>query len=216
MERVASAMMPIDLARAVVHVADQRMTEVLEMPAHLVQPASLRLGQHQRAAIDARAREQPVARDGRYAFTALAARDRMFDRSGCRRRAPHQRQVTLLHPVVLERLREHGRRVAGSREHQRAARAAIQAVYGMYALSERIAHAKQRDVPVVVPTAMHEQPGRLVRDHDVGIDVQEVDAGLAHEPKQPSSICTEPFGSAWTVVQLAGHSSIVVGLALLS
>jgi hypothetical protein len=39
-------------------------------------------------------------------------------------------------------------------------------------LADRVAHAKHRDVVVVVPTAMHEQAGRFVGDHQMFVDVQ--------------------------------------------
>jgi hypothetical protein len=59
-----------------------------------------------------------------------------------------------------------------------AARSAVEPVNGMDPLADRIPHAKESHVVVVIPTAVDEQPRRLVRHDDVLIHEEKLDRGL--------------------------------------
>jgi hypothetical protein len=51
-------------------------------------------------------------------------------------------------------------------------------------LAQRIADAEERHVVVVVPAPVDEQPRGLVRDDDVRVDEEKIDAG--HRAPSPS------------------------------
>ena len=69
---VARAVVPVDRARAVVHVADDRMADVMEVTPDLVQPPGLGLREHEGAAVDGRPAEATKARHRRDALAPFA------------------------------------------------------------------------------------------------------------------------------------------------
>src|SRR5207244_1155123 len=109
-----------------VHVADERMIDVTQVTPYLMETPTLGEREDERAAIDRRAREEPEARDRGDARSVLALRDRMVDRPLGGRSAANEREVLLLDGVLLEALRERGRRLARPREDERAARPAVE------------------------------------------------------------------------------------------
>ena len=76
MQAVARAVVPVGRTRAVIHVADDRMADVMEVAADLVQPPGLGLREHERAAVDGRPREATKARHRGDALAPLAPGDR--------------------------------------------------------------------------------------------------------------------------------------------
>jgi hypothetical protein len=64
-----------------------------------------------------------------------------------------------------------------AREDEHAARRAIEPMHDVDVRADGVADAKERDVIVVVPAAMDEQPRRLVGDDEIFVREQELDAG---------------------------------------
>ena len=103
MEGILRTIVPIDLARTVVHVADQWVIDVPQMPAHLVQAPCLGHRLDQRTAIHGGARDESESRERRNAIAGLLLGNGMVDGAGQGRRATDERQVALLDATLFER-----------------------------------------------------------------------------------------------------------------
>lgn len=175
METILRAVAPIDSARAVTHVADERVMDVLQVTTHLVEPPCLRPRLHEGAAIDRRAPHHTKRRHRRDARRALRARDGVVDEAFVRRPAAHQRPIDLLHVACFKEPAELRSRLPIPSEDKRPAGAPVEPMHGEHmAPPERIAHPEQRHIIVIVPAPMHEQTRRLVHDHEVLIDEEEL------------------------------------------
>ena len=118
--------------------------------------------------------------DSGHALAAFALGDRMVDGPVVGRAPSHESQVALLHLAELERTHQARGDFSRAGKYQRAARPAIQAMNGVDMFADCVPDAKHRDVVVIGPAAVDEEPGGLVRDHDVIVDVEEVDGRGRH------------------------------------
>ena len=137
----------------------------------------LRPREDERAAVDRRSRDDAVAGPRLHAWAGLALRDRVVDEVvlGVGDEPADERDVLLLDGPGLEGGRERPRGLDMTGEHERAARAAIQPVERVNVLADGVPDAEHRDVVVVVPATMNQEPGRLVRHDDVVVDVEQRD-----------------------------------------
>ena len=177
MEIGRRAVVPVDDAGPVFHVADERMIDVAQVTPDLMEPPRLGDGLDQGAPVDRGSPDAPEARDRRHAWSTFLLLDGMIDDPGLGWYAADEGKVTFLDLALLEGLGEARRGVAIARERQGAAGAAIESVHGVHVLAQRVADAEESDVVVVVPTAMHEQPRGLVDHHHVRIDVEPFGSG---------------------------------------
>ena len=113
---VGRAVVAVDLAGPVVHVAHKRMPEVAQVPPDLMPSTRLGHGKDQRAAIDGGPRDQGEVGDGGDARAAFAFRgwgDRSFPIPAG---DPRTRASTACRLTRFERQREGRRRLSGTRE----------------------------------------------------------------------------------------------------
>jgi len=143
------------------------------VPPHLVQSAGLWLRLDERTSIHRRAGNETKSRDGRHARSAFALWNRVVDHALRRWTSAHEREIALFDQAAIERAREMRRSRLRSCEHEGAARSAIEPVHRIHVTPDRVAHAKHRDVVVVIPPAVDEQARRFVGHDDVRVDVEE-------------------------------------------
>ncbi len=208
MKVVRRAVVPIDGARPVLHVADERVVDMAHVAPHLMQTAGLGERLYERASVDGRAADETKAREGRDARAVFGFGHGVIDDPRLRRRAAHESEITLLHSAVLDGARELCRGDGVAREQQRAARSAIEPVDRMHVVAaEGVTHAEEGDIVVVVPPAVDEQTGRLVHHHENVVDVENLDRSI---------ICGRPsagllqgrrfgFGASFGTVKNLGH-----------
>jgi len=151
---------PVVLAFAVADVADQRMAEVLEMAADLVEAAGPRADLDQGVALEGR--KAAVFGDGGDPRSSQRARDGMVDHPCLRRNAAHQGEIALLHLAGLQLRLELSGCAGIEGEEQRAARRPVEAMHRVDAPAHQIADALQRHDSVLRRSPVHGQARRLV------------------------------------------------------
>jgi hypothetical protein len=174
---VCRAIVPIDLPGAMRNVTDEWMVDVTEMAPYLMQTPRLGDGEDERTSVDGRTRDAPEARHGGDAGAAFFLRNRVIDDPAVGRGPSNQRDVLLFDAAILECPRKARGRFASPREEKCAARAAIESMHRVDLLAERVSYTEESHVIVVVPAAMNEKAGRLVRHDDVRVDEKELDRG---------------------------------------
>src|SRR5439155_572763 len=163
-------------AATVHHVADQRVTDMLEVNADLVRAPRFQPAFDQRRAAEAlqdakrSARRLAAVRYRHANPRADVAAHRGIDHSARRRIALHDREVHAAHRPIGELLREVGLRGYGFRHHQQAARVLVETVddagpwYSGQGRRMRQQRVEKRAVRLA-RARMHDQARRLV-DHD--------------------------------------------------
>lgn len=125
----------IDLTLAVPNIADNRMTEMLEVVAYLMPPSGQRPGSHERPAPAVSDRLENCYRG--HATATLLAGQGMIEVARFCHRAAHKRQVLFHNLPTLELLLHAASSVGVKRKQQYAAGAAIQSVHCMHGLTDQ-------------------------------------------------------------------------------
>ena len=212
MKVVDCTIMPVHAAIPVRHVADERVIRMPQVAPHLVQTASLRHRTHERAAVHGGVRDEAIARQRRHALAVLAFWNRVVHDALGGRLSAHEREVSLLDALLGEVTHERGGGLLVTREEERAARAAVEAVKRVNVrAAERVANTKHRDVVVVVPSAMHQEPGWLVGNDDVVVHVKKLDLGHGRVPTMARDFTltprTRPHDLPFMARSMAGYSA---------
>ena len=165
LQAVLAAPAPIVLTLAVLHIADERAREVLQVPPNLVEPPGVWARLDERVASDGFA--QPDLRDGVDALGAGFARNGVVDEHVGRRVAAGDREVAFVYTKrVAPRQRKPSRGFRVERKQDDAGRAAVEAVHGEDVLPDQVTDGLEQWLVVVRPAAVDHRAGRLVDGHE--------------------------------------------------
>lgn len=192
-QAVARAEQAVVLAPAVVHVADQRVSQMLQVPADLVEASGSRVRLHERigdatrvgSVVDRHVLHHVKAAKARHGGDALragglVARERMIDDAFLRRAAAHEGEVPLRDRPLLELPLHPCGGLPVEREEEDPAGAAIEAVDRIHPPSAERTRQVDGHLVVVAPAAVREQAGRLRDREYVVVLVEERERGLGH------------------------------------
>jgi hypothetical protein len=173
----------IQIPLTVVGVPEERMVQVLQMAAHLVEAASARSRFHEGAALHVGReirrrrgadREAAAIRgDGRDARAVLAARDRVIDQALFGRDPPDEGEIAFLGLTALEGGLDQRGGLGAAGDDDDAARAAIEAVNRVDVVAEMLAGVIDEREGVVAPAAVNEEARGLGEGDEVIVAVQE-------------------------------------------
>ena len=159
------------LALAVAYVADQGMTQVLEVAADLVEAAGQRTGLDESVAF---AGCQPAElRDGRHPRPSRRPRHRMIDHPFLGRDAAHQGEIALLHFASRELLLQPPRSGGIEGEQQGTAGGPVEAMHRI----DPLPNAVQDDDPLAGQSAVDGDPRRLVDGEQEAVAVEDGQIG---------------------------------------
>jgi len=140
---------------AVVHVADERAGNVLEVAAHLVQSAGARAGLDEAVAAEYFPTQiLSLGADPR-GVAIFTGRQGMVDESRAGRNAAHQGQIGLLYRVGGERLAQAGRDLGRESEQQDAAGGAVQAMHRKHVYAQLVSHTHHGHIAFARPSPMN-------------------------------------------------------------
>lgn len=183
-------------ALAVGGIADDRVSDVLEVAAQLMASACLGAERHQGVARGGVAIDRMGQLDRRQAGEASARWLRrraitpgariglggkgMIDEAAGRWPAAHHRQIALVHPLRLELLTEMAGGVGVEGEQQHPGGTLVEAMHRLNPAAELIAQQLDREAGFMAidGTAVHQQPGGLVDGDQVLILIDDRERGL--------------------------------------
>jgi hypothetical protein len=147
---------PVVLSLAVADIADQRMADVFEVAADLVQAAGFRGDLDQGVAFEGG--EAAEGGDGGDASPPRGAGDGMVDHPLLGRDAAYQGEVALGHAAGLEPLLDAARRAGVERQEQDAAGCAVEPVDGVDVAPQEVARNLHGDDLLPRPAAVDGHP----------------------------------------------------------
>jgi len=178
---------------AVIGVADDRVGEVLEVPADLMEsprPGSglddrhfPRLGLCRRQSLD-------LGHCG-YAGPVATSRDRVIHHDVLGRLAPNQGEIPLVDPTLVEEGAKSSRPVGVESQEDDPARAAVEAMGGVdFFGPQEVADEIDEHHIVLAPAAMDQQPGGLVHGEEPVVAEEHAGPGDVHHRCQTSMMRT--------------------------